>query len=90
MMRASIPCSAFYWKTIKPVAAAEIEQRLLLWSKLSDVVNTEDDAVALFNLFIDEGYILTELLGRFCVILKGNSSPQDMLNHCFMSTTCAG
>ncbi|KAI4372154.1 hypothetical protein MLD38_010425 [Melastoma candidum] len=64
-------------------AAAEIEQRLLLGSKLSDVINTEEDAVALFNLFIDEGYILTEHLGRFCVFLKENSSPQDMLKSLF-------
>ncbi|CAK7356910.1 unnamed protein product [Dovyalis caffra] len=47
-------------------AAAEIEQRLQLGSKLSDVVNNKDDTVALFNLYRDEGYILTEHKGRFC------------------------
>ena len=48
-------------------AAAEIEQRLQLGSKLSDVVNNKDDVLALFNLYRDEGYILTEHKGRFCV-----------------------
>lgn len=56
------------------VAAAEIEQRLQLGSKLSDVINTVEDAVALFNLFVDEGYILTEHLGRFCVSNVGYSN----------------
>lgn len=48
-------------------AAAEIEQRLKLGSKLSDVVNNKGDVLALFNLYRDEGYILTEHKGRFCV-----------------------
>ncbi|CAL5440949.1 unnamed protein product [Camellia sinensis] len=51
-------------------AAANIEGRLQLGSKLSDVVKSEDDALALFDLFRDEGYILTEHEQRFCVILK--------------------
>uniref|UniRef100_A0A3N7EUX4 Protein root UVB sensitive/RUS domain-containing protein n=1 Tax=Populus trichocarpa TaxID=3694 RepID=A0A3N7EUX4_POPTR len=41
-------------------AAADSEQRLQLGSKLSDVVNNKTDVLALFNLYRDEGYILTE------------------------------
>ncbi|KAG6780374.1 hypothetical protein POTOM_013229 [Populus tomentosa] len=41
-------------------AASDIEQRLHLGSKLSDVVNNKNDVLALFNLYRDEGYILTE------------------------------
>ncbi|GLT29983.1 hypothetical protein SLA2020_048100 [Shorea laevis] len=64
-------------------AAAEIESRLQLGSKLSDVVNSREDALALFNLYRNEGYILTEHKGRFCVVLKESSSPQDMLKSLF-------
>ncbi|KAG6792415.1 hypothetical protein POTOM_001563 [Populus tomentosa] len=64
-------------------AAAEIEQRLQLGSKLSDVVNNKDEVLALFNLYRDEGYILTEHKGRFCVVLKESSSPHDMLKSLF-------
>ncbi|KAL6985595.1 Protein root UVB sensitive 1, chloroplastic [Sarracenia purpurea var. burkii] len=64
-------------------AAANIEGRLQLGSKLSDVVKNKDDALALFDLFRDEGYILTEHEGRFCVILKESSLPQDMLKSMF-------
>ncbi|KAJ6701029.1 RUS1 FAMILY PROTEIN C16ORF58 [Salix koriyanagi] len=64
-------------------AAAEIEQRLKLGSKLSDVVNNKDDVLALFNLYRDEGYILTEHKGRFCVVLKESSSAHDMLKSLF-------
>ncbi|KAL7187887.1 hypothetical protein ACSBR1_037856 [Camellia fascicularis] len=64
-------------------AAANIEGRLQLGSKLSDVVKSEDDALALFDLFRDEGYILTEHEQRFCVILKESSLPQDMLKSLF-------
>lgn len=48
-------------------AAAHIEHRLQLGSKLSDVVKNREDALALFNLYKDEGYILTKHEGRFCV-----------------------
>lgn len=48
-------------------AAATIEARLQLGTKLSEVVQNKDDALALFDLFRDEGYILTEHEGRFCV-----------------------
>lgn len=48
-------------------AAAHIEQRLQLGSKLSEIVRNREDACVLFDLFRDEGYILTEHEGRFCV-----------------------
>ena len=48
-------------------AAAEIEHRLQLGSKLSDIVNNKEDALALFSLYKDEGYTLTEQKGKFCV-----------------------
>ncbi|PSR91360.1 Protein root UVB sensitive 1 like [Actinidia chinensis var. chinensis] len=64
-------------------AAANIDGRLQLGSKLSDVVSSEDDALALFDLYRDEGYILTEHEGRFCVILKESSLPLDMLKSLF-------
>ncbi|CAL5359347.1 unnamed protein product [Camellia sinensis] len=47
-------------------AAANIKGQLQLGSKISDVVKSEDDALALFDLFRDEGYILTEHEQRFC------------------------
>ncbi|XP_022716734.1 protein root UVB sensitive 1, chloroplastic-like isoform X1 [Durio zibethinus] len=64
-------------------AASEIEHRLQLGSKLSDIVNNKEDALALFSLYKDEGYILTEQEGKFCVVLKDSSSPQDMLKSLF-------
>ncbi|KAK3200222.1 hypothetical protein Dsin_023637 [Dipteronia sinensis] len=63
--------------------AAEIEQRLQLGSKLSDVVHNKEDALALFNLYRNEGYILTEHGGKFCVVLKESCLPQDMLKSLF-------
>ncbi|KAM5565318.1 protein root UVB sensitive 1, chloroplastic [Rosa sericea] len=64
-------------------AAAEIEQRLQLGSKLSDLINNKEDVLALFSLFKEEGYILTEHRGRYCVVLKETSSLQDMLKALF-------
>ncbi|KAF3439401.1 hypothetical protein FNV43_RR17679 [Rhamnella rubrinervis] len=64
-------------------AAAAIENRLQLGSKLSDVVNNKEDVLALFSLYKNEGYILTEKRGRFCVVLKETCSPQDMLKALF-------
>ncbi|GAV68489.1 DUF647 domain-containing protein [Cephalotus follicularis] len=64
-------------------AAAQIESRLQLGSKLSDVVTSKEDVLALFYLYRNEGYILTEYKGKFCVVLKENSSPQDMLKSLF-------
>ncbi|XP_039030017.1 protein root UVB sensitive 1, chloroplastic-like isoform X2 [Hibiscus syriacus] len=48
-------------------AASEIRVRLQLGSKLSDIVNNKEDTLALFSLYKDEGYILTEQEGKFCV-----------------------
>ncbi|XP_057252050.1 protein root UVB sensitive 1, chloroplastic [Beta vulgaris subsp. vulgaris] len=60
-------------------AAAEIERRLELGSTLSDVIQRREDAAALLDLYRNEGYLLTEHNGKFCVILKESASPQDML-----------
>ncbi|KAH9607517.1 hypothetical protein KSS87_017447 [Heliosperma pusillum] len=60
-------------------AAAEIERRLVLGSSLSEVVENREDAVALFDLYKNEAYMLTEHKGNFFVMLKENASPQDML-----------
>lgn len=48
-------------------AAANIERRLQLGSKLSEIVTNREDAHALFDLYKDEGYILAEYGGKFCV-----------------------
>ncbi|TYJ23078.1 hypothetical protein E1A91_A08G166900v1 [Gossypium mustelinum] len=64
-------------------AASEIELRLQLGSKLSDIVSNKEDVLALFNLYKDEGYVLTEQEGKFCVVLKESCSPQDMLKSLF-------
>jgi len=48
-------------------AAAEIERRLQLGSKLSEIVKGKEDVVALFGLYKNEGYILSEHMGKFCV-----------------------
>ncbi|KAH0647247.1 hypothetical protein KY290_033237 [Solanum tuberosum] len=64
-------------------AAARIVRRLQLGSKLSDVATSREDVLALFELYKNEGYILTEHEGRFCIVLKESSSPQDMLKSLF-------
>ncbi|GAB2272797.1 Protein root UVB sensitive 1, chloroplastic [Dionaea muscipula] len=64
-------------------AAAEIEWRLQLGSKLSDIVQMREDAVALFDLYKNEGYILAEHKGKFSVVLKEGASQQDMLKSLF-------
>ncbi|CAE6075264.1 unnamed protein product [Arabidopsis arenosa] len=64
-------------------AAADIEERLQLGSKLSEVIHNKEEAIALFDLYRNEGYILTEHRGRFCVMLKESSTPQDMLRSLF-------
>lgn len=64
-------------------AAFHIDRRLQLGSKLSDVVKSKEDAIALFDLYKDEGYILTEHEGIYCVVLKESSSSQDMLRSMF-------
>ncbi|XVE99959.1 hypothetical protein REPUB_Repub03eG0244900 [Reevesia pubescens] len=62
-------------------AAAEIERRLQFPN--SDIVKNKEDALALFCLYRDEGYVLTEQEGKSCVVLKESSSPQDMLKSLF-------
>ncbi|XP_061341752.1 protein root UVB sensitive 1, chloroplastic [Gastrolobium bilobum] len=64
-------------------AAAEIEGRLQLGSKLSEIVNSKEDVLALFRLYEKEGYILSEHMGKFCVVLKENCSQLDMLKALF-------
>ncbi|KAJ4779784.1 hypothetical protein LUZ62_064041 [Rhynchospora pubera] len=64
-------------------AAAVICRRLKLGCKLSVVVNNKKDAVALLELFKDEGYILTQNDGKFCIILKEKCSTEDMLKSVF-------
>lgn len=54
-------------------AASEIERKLQLGSKLSDIVNSKDDVLALLSLYKDEGYILTEHKERFCVSTNSTS-----------------
>ncbi|KAK1257223.1 hypothetical protein QJS04_geneDACA023066 [Acorus gramineus] len=51
-------------------AAALIDRRLQLGSKLSEVVTNKEDALALIDLFKDEGYMLAERKGKFCDMLK--------------------
>lgn len=48
-------------------AAVHIERRLRLGSKLSDVLKSREDTIALLNLYKNEGYILTEIEGRYHV-----------------------
>ncbi|KAK6915802.1 Root UVB sensitive family [Dillenia turbinata] len=64
-------------------AVNDIERRLQLGSKLSNVIHNREDALALLVLYKNEGYILTEHKGKFCVILKDNCTPQDMLKALF-------
>ncbi|XP_057448868.1 protein root UVB sensitive 1, chloroplastic [Lotus japonicus] len=64
-------------------AAGEIEQRLQLGSKLSEIINSKEDVLALFALYKNEGYILSEHMGKFCVVLKENCSQLDMLKALF-------
>uniref|UniRef100_A0A7N0TWG1 Protein root UVB sensitive 1, chloroplastic n=1 Tax=Kalanchoe fedtschenkoi TaxID=63787 RepID=A0A7N0TWG1_KALFE len=64
-------------------AAAEIESRLELGSKLSAIVHNQEDVRALFDLYKDEEYILVENKEKYCVILKDSSTPQDMLKSLF-------
>ncbi|XP_074583893.1 protein root UVB sensitive 1, chloroplastic isoform X2 [Curcuma longa] len=51
-------------------AAAEIGHRLQMGFKLSELVNNKEDAFALFDLFRNEGYLLTENKGKFCARRK--------------------
>ncbi|KAL6533668.1 Protein root UVB sensitive 1, chloroplastic [Orobanche hederae] len=64
-------------------AASHVDRRLHLGSKLSALVKSREDAIALLELYKAEGYILAELNGRYCVVLKESSSKQDMLKSLF-------
>ncbi|XP_058777633.1 protein root UVB sensitive 1, chloroplastic-like [Vicia villosa] len=64
-------------------AAVEIENRLQLGSKLSEIINNKEEVLALFSLYKNEGYLLSEHGGKFCVVLKENCSQQDMLKALF-------
>ncbi|XP_020593783.1 protein root UVB sensitive 1, chloroplastic-like [Phalaenopsis equestris] len=64
-------------------AAGDICRRLELGSKLSDAISSKEDAFALFDLFRDERYLLLEGKQKFRVILKDDSSPEDMLKALF-------
>ncbi|KAM0915010.1 hypothetical protein ACQ4PT_011134 [Festuca glaucescens] len=64
-------------------AAERICRRLQLGSKLSEIIENKEDAHALVDLYKDEQYLLTDYKGKFCVILKEGSSPEDMLKSIF-------
>ncbi|TVU13468.1 hypothetical protein EJB05_40526, partial [Eragrostis curvula] len=64
-------------------AANKICRRLQLGSKLSEIVENKEDACALFELYKNEQYLLTEYRGKFCIVLKEGSSPEDMLKSLF-------
>ncbi|KAK8944629.1 hypothetical protein KSP39_PZI008263 [Platanthera zijinensis] len=65
------------------IAATEICRRFELGSNLSDTINNKEDALALFNLFRDENYLLLEDKHKFHVILKEDCSAEDMLKSLF-------
>lgn len=48
-------------------SAANIEKRLQLGSKLSDVASFQEDVLELLSLYKNENYILSEHRGRYCV-----------------------
>ncbi|CAM0904977.1 unnamed protein product [Alopecurus aequalis] len=64
-------------------AADRICRRLHLGSKLSEIVENKEDAYALVDLYKNEQYLLTDYKGKFCVVLKEGSSPEDMLKSVF-------
>ncbi|KAL8137301.1 hypothetical protein V2J09_003302 [Rumex salicifolius] len=64
-------------------AAANIDRRLQLGSKLSNITRSKGDAIALFDLYKNESYILTEHNNKFCVILKESATQLDMLKSLF-------
>jgi len=48
-------------------AADRICRRLQLGSKLSEIIETKEDACALFDLYKNEQYLLMDYKGKFCV-----------------------
>ncbi|KAL6851518.1 hypothetical protein ACP4OV_020451 [Aristida adscensionis] len=64
-------------------AAERICRRLRLGSKLSEIIESKEDAYALFDLYKNEQYLLTNYRGKFCIVLKEGSSPEDMLKSLF-------
>ncbi|MQL98013.1 hypothetical protein Taro_030728 [Colocasia esculenta] len=70
-------------------AALQIVRRLHLGLRLSGLVKKREDALALFDLFRSENYMLVEEQGNFCVseqckiVLKEDSTPEDMLKSLF-------
>ncbi|KAG7017891.1 Protein root UVB sensitive 1, chloroplastic, partial [Cucurbita argyrosperma subsp. argyrosperma] len=53
-------------------SAANIEKRLQLGSKLSDVARCEEDVLQLLSLYKNENYILSEHRGRYCALFHVN------------------
>nr|CAB3484081.1 unnamed protein product [Digitaria exilis] len=64
-------------------AADKICRRLQLGSKLSEIIESKEDACALFDLYKNEQYLLTDYKGKYCIVLKEGSSPEDMLKSLF-------
>ncbi|CAO2034451.1 unnamed protein product [Urochloa humidicola] len=64
-------------------AADRICRRLQLGSKLSEIIESKEDACALFDLYKNEQYLLMNCKGKFCIVLKEGSSPEDMLKSLF-------
>lgn len=64
-------------------AAEQIDARLQLGSKFSNVISSQGEADALYDLYQTEQYLLAEKEGKFLVILKNKASPQDMLRAMF-------
>ncbi|WVZ85894.1 hypothetical protein U9M48_032752 [Paspalum notatum var. saurae] len=64
-------------------AAVRICRRLQLGSKLSEIIESKEDACALFDLYKNEQYLLMNYKGKFCIVLKEGSSPEDMLKSLF-------
>ncbi|KAL5672964.1 hypothetical protein ACJX0J_017270, partial [Zea mays] len=65
-------------------AADRICRRLQMGSKLSEIIESKEDACALFDLYKNEQYLLMDYKGKFCIVLKEGSSPEDMLKSLYM------
>ncbi|XP_066315645.1 protein root UVB sensitive 1, chloroplastic-like [Miscanthus floridulus] len=64
-------------------AADRICRRLQMGSKISEIIESKEDACALFDLYKNEQYLLMDYKGKFCIVLKEGSSPEDMLKSLF-------